>query len=48
MKIVSLFGLVTLLGIAWIMSYHRKDIKYRTVIWGLVLQLDFAFIILQK
>jgi len=48
MKFISLIGLLTLVAIAWAMSYHRRDIKIRTVVWGLILQLDFALIILQN
>ncbi len=48
MKLISLLGMLILLFIAWLMSYERKKIQIRTVIWGMGLQLLFAVIILQK
>ncbi|MEA1986404.1 MAG: nucleoside transporter C-terminal domain-containing protein, partial [Candidatus Marinimicrobia bacterium] len=48
MQFISLIGLLTLLFIAWLLSYHKKKIKFRTVIWGLGLQFLFAVIILRK
>ncbi len=48
MKLMSLFGMILLLFIAWLMSYNRKAIQIRTVIWGMALQFLFAVIILQK
>ncbi len=48
MKLMSLLGMVALLFIAWLMSYERKSVRIRTVLWGLALQFLFAVIILQK
>ena len=48
MKWVSLLGLLTILGLAWAMSYHRTDVRWRTVYWGLALQFVFAVIILRE
>ncbi|MGC9512520.1 MAG: NupC/NupG family nucleoside CNT transporter [Fidelibacterota bacterium] len=48
MKLISLLGMFILLFIAWLMSYERKKIQIRTVVWGMGLQLLFAVIILQK
>jgi len=48
MRFVSLAGLVVLLFIGWLMSYHRDRIPWRTVIWGLSLQFLFAVIILRQ
>ena len=48
MKFMSLFGMMILLLIAWLMSYDRKTIRIRTVVWGMALQFLFAIIILQK
>jgi CNT family concentrative nucleoside transporter len=45
---ISILGLVGLLAIAWALSYHRKDVRPRVVLWGLTLQLIFAVIILRK
>jgi len=48
MQFLSLVGLLVLLGLAWAMSYHRKRVRLRTVLWGLGLQFDFAVIILRQ
>ena len=48
MNLISFVGLFALLGIAWLLSYHRKDVRPRTVIWGVGLQLLFAVIILRQ
>lgn len=47
MNVVSIFGLVTLLGIAWAMSYHPREVKFRPVVWGIGLQFVLALIILR-
>jgi len=47
LKLVSLLGLVVFVGIAWAMSYNRKLFPWRTVAWGLGLQLLFGFLILK-
>ena len=36
MNYISILGLLVLLGGAWLMSYHRSDVKLRPIIWGLV------------
>lgn len=48
MQLISILGLVVLLGLAWAMSYHRTRVRLRTVAWGLGLQLLFAVIILRE
>ena len=48
MNLVSLLGLLALLGIAWAISYHRRDVRVRTLLWGLGLQFLFALIILRQ
>ena len=48
MNLISLLGLVTLLGLAWAMSNHRWKVNLRTVFWGLGLQFLFAVIILRE
>jgi len=47
MNLISLVGLVTLLGIAVALSYNFKQIKLRPILWGLSLQFIFALIILR-
>ena len=46
MNFISILGIIVLLGLAWLMSYHKTEIKIRPIIWGLGLQLLFALIIL--
>ncbi len=48
MNFVSFLGLLVLLGIAWLMSYHRRSVNFKTVLWGLGLQSLFAVIILRE
>ncbi|MFP4055914.1 MAG: NupC/NupG family nucleoside CNT transporter [Candidatus Brocadiia bacterium] len=43
----GLLGVVALLGIALALSRHRRRIPWRTVLWGLGLQLVFAVLILR-
>ncbi|NOZ94508.1 MAG: NupC/NupG family nucleoside CNT transporter [Acidobacteria bacterium] len=46
-NLISAMGMLTLLGLAWAMSYHKRRIPFRTVGWGLALQFLFAVIILR-
>ncbi len=46
LKLISLLGLVVFVGVAWSISTHRKLFPWRTVAWGLGLQLLFGFFIL--
>ena len=48
MNWVSILGLLALLGIAWGMSYYRRDVKLRPILWGLGLQFVLALIILRE
>ena len=48
MNYISILGLLVLLGSAWLLSYHRSDVKLRPIIWGIGLQLLFALIILRE
>ncbi|WP_102346397.1 NupC/NupG family nucleoside CNT transporter [Bacillus sp. Marseille-P3661] len=41
------FGIFVVLGIAFLLSSARKDINPRTIIFGLAIQLSFAFIVLK-
>lgn len=43
----SLLGLVVFIGLAWLCSMDRKVFPWRTVAWGLGLQLAFALLILK-
>jgi concentrative nucleoside transporter, CNT family len=47
LKLVSLLGLVVLVGLAWAMSANRRRFPWRTVLTGLALQFGFAWFILE-
>jgi CNT family concentrative nucleoside transporter len=47
MRFIGILGLVALLGAAWALSYHRREVRMRIVAWGLGLQFLFALIILK-
>ena len=44
---VSVAGVFVLMGLAWLMSKHRKDISPRTIFWSVALQFVFAVLILK-
>jgi CNT family concentrative nucleoside transporter len=46
-RLVSLLGMFVMLGIGWLLSVNRKAVQWNVVIWGTVLQLIFALIILK-
>ena len=46
-RLLSLVGLVVILGVAYLFSTDRKAIRGKTVLWGLVLQLVFALFVLK-
>jgi len=48
MNIISIGGMLTLLGIAWLLSNNKKHIKLKPIFWGISLQFLFAIIILKK
>lgn len=45
-RMLSLFGILGLIGVAWLLSVDRRHIKWRPVLWGVGLQLGLAVIIL--
>jgi len=45
-KYISLLGLAVIIGLAWLMSSHKKRFPWRVVIGGLILQFLFALVIL--
>ena len=47
LKLISLFGWFTMIGVAWAISYNRKNFPWRTVVWGIGLQFIFALLILK-
>ena len=45
-RLTGLFGLLVLLGLAYVFSTNRKAVKFRTVVWGVGLQILLAVAIL--
>jgi concentrative nucleoside transporter, CNT family len=46
-RLISLLGLFSMIGLAWLMSSHRRRIPWRVVFGGLALQFVFALLILR-
>jgi concentrative nucleoside transporter, CNT family len=46
-RFIGLIGMLFMFGVAWALSLHRKNFPWRTVAWGIGLQLIFALIILK-
>jgi len=38
-NLVSFAGMFVLLGFAWLLSSNRKNMNFRVIVWGIVLQL---------
>src|SRR5437763_5276471 len=47
LQLISALGLMAMLACAWLLSNNRKQVPWRTVIWGMVLQFAFALFILK-
>ena len=46
-RFTGILGLVTILGLAWLISTHKHAIKLRILAWGLGLQILFAVLVLR-
>lgn len=46
-RFTGVLGILAVLAAAWLASTDRRRIRWRTVAWGLGLQLSFAFIVLR-
>ncbi len=46
-RVVSVLGLITFIFIAWLASNNRREIRWRTVAWGIGLQWLFALLVLK-
>ncbi|NYF52646.1 NupC/NupG family nucleoside CNT transporter [Tunturiibacter gelidoferens] len=46
-RFTGLLGLITFLGLAYAFSTNRRAIRWRTVVWGLSLQIVFAFLVIK-
>jgi CNT family concentrative nucleoside transporter len=47
LQFISLLGWLTMIAVAWAISYNRKLFPWRTVIWGVGLQFVLALLILK-
>ena len=46
-RFIGLIGIITLLGLAYLLSNNKKAIDKKCILWGLGLQLFFALLILK-
>jgi len=46
-RFTAVIGFLAILAIAWALSVNRKAIKWRPVLWGLVLQIAVAILVLK-
>jgi len=46
-RFTGLLGILTVLAAAWLGSTDRRHIRWRTIAWGLGLQITFAFLVLR-
>jgi CNT family concentrative nucleoside transporter len=44
-NLISFVGIFVIAGFAWLCSKNRKIVNWRVIIWGISLQLIFAFFI---
>lgn len=45
-RLVSLLGLLVMIGLAWLLSVDRRAVRWRPVAWGVALQLVIGLLIL--
>ena len=46
-RLVSLVGLLAMVGIAWLLSRHRDRVPWRIIGWGIGLQLTFGVLVMK-
>jgi concentrative nucleoside transporter, CNT family len=46
-RLVGLLGMLTMMALAYLFSTNRRAIRYKTVAWGLGLQIAFAFLVMR-
>jgi concentrative nucleoside transporter, CNT family len=46
-RFVGILGMLTMMGLAFLFSTNRRAIRYKTVFWGLALQIGFAFLVMR-
>jgi CNT family concentrative nucleoside transporter len=47
-RFTGILGMLTMMGLAYAFSTNRRAIRYKTVAWGLGLQIAFAFLVMQS
>lgn len=45
-RLISLFGIAALIGIAWVFSDNRRKFPARVVVWGVILQFIFCLLVI--
>src|SRR3954451_13601829 len=46
-RFTGLLGLAVILGVAWLCSTHKRQVKLRLIAWGMGLQITFAILVLK-
>lgn len=46
-RLISLLGVLATIGIAWLFSENKKRVPWKLVLWAVVMQFVFAFIVLK-
>src|ERR1700722_18966890 len=46
-RFTGLLGVICILGVCFLLSTHKRAIRPRVVLWGLGLQVTFAFLVLK-
>src|ERR1700740_743674 len=46
-RFTGILGMMTVMGLAYVFSDNRQAIRYKTVAWGLGLQIVFAFLVMR-
>jgi concentrative nucleoside transporter, CNT family len=47
-RFTGILGMLTMMGLAYAFSTNRRAIRYKTVAWGLGLQIAFAFLVMRS
>ena len=47
-RAISLLGFATMIALAWSLSSNRREVPWRTVAWGVGLQLGLALLLLKS
>ncbi|MCK4527459.1 nucleoside transporter [candidate division WOR-3 bacterium] len=44
-NLISFFGIFVLIGIAWLLSTNKRNMNWRVILWGIILQLCIALFV---